>query len=1205
MQAGLLKKLFFIWLFLCAVVLPVSATHLVGGYIHYKYNGRVANKVRYMVTIYVYRDCTSPIDFDKEITLCAFYENRNIYEEKRVRLNRETKVNPVGNTNCPELAEACLMQGIYITSIDLPLSTQGFYLKWERCCRNDQNNLPNGTDGRPFMGQTYFAYIPRTDVPNSSPLFLDVPVPFICANDTTTIRNRAVDEDGDSLVYRFVTPWQGADVNTPFPDRCELMMNFPQNVVYRNNFNATFPFGTNGLAQIDRLNGLTTYMSRNTGRYAVAIEVQEFRKGILLSTTRLDMQILVINCRPNNKPRVVSPTNFTYTIPPGKQWCLAISGTDGDINDNLRLRGYGDMFSGANGFKGTLATLPDGFGKRLVTSTFCWKPDCEQARAEPYVFTVEVVDDGCPGKFINQNFIIYVRPFSSNVRINGPTAVCQQSKGNRYSVSGQQSGTTLRWDVRGGIITGSNTGTSVLVDWASADTGYLTVTEFSPEGCPGKPFTLPVFLSAAPPAFSIVGPDVVCLNGNERYTLSPLPAGVSATGFLADSGTVSGISNSGNPVSFFVKWKRVGAGSLYVKVENGLKCYRWDTLDVSVRFPVTGAITGPTSVCPNNKGFTYTVTGTTGSIYQWFISGGVQRSGGNGPQITVDWGNPGTGKVRVVETDLNGCVGDTITLDVSKTYALTGQTPQGPASVCAYDSLVVYEVLAKPNTSFLWNVSGGVLRDGQGSERIRVNWGAQGSGAVRMSESGFDPVNQLPCLSKEVAIPIVIHPVPVPASIRGVMEKCQGTGSGVLSVNGFPGSTFRWTVNGNTVLDGQGTPNLNFSYADSGRFLITVQEITAAGCPGPVNDTVVWVRPRPLTSAIQGPDIICWPKLGPFQYQVNGFPGSRYQWFVSGGTATASSTGNTISITWNGVQNARISVLETSTFGCSGDTISLDVFVDNPSIRLKRVTVTPPPLNDQAIEIHWEIINAPRYNNNFYIERRETGSGAPFVLVGIADGATSMFLDKNVKPDLRAYDYRVLAVNLCGDTLFTTIHTTVLLSGKKLGPYQVDVQFTDYRGWPVSDYALLRQLLENTGYLPYDVFQAPSRASYENGLEWFAQCYRVKALQVNSGGEQQESWSNDVCFDFDPTLFVPNAFSPNNDDVNDRFGVYAGSIKEFHMAIYNRWGEKLFETADMKATWDGNVQGKPVPDGVYVVLIHYKDYKGKEFNTKTSLSLMR
>lgn len=1199
----LMRRIFVFWMMLLAGAVPSMATHLVGGYIQYKYNGRSGNQVRYTVTMYVYRDCTSAVDFDTEITLCAFYENRNLYTDYKVRLFRQTKVNPVGNTSCPELAEACLMQGVYITNITLPVSTQGFFLKWERCCRNDQNNLPNGSDGRPFMGQTYSAYIPRTDVPNSSPIFQDVPVPFICANDTTTVRNRAVDEDGDSLVYRFVTPWQGADVNVPFPDNCEFTMNIPQNVVYRSGFNATFPFGTNGVAQIDRFNGLTTYMSRNTGRYAVALEVQEYRKGVLLSTTRLDLQILVINCRPNNKPRINSPASFTYTISPGKQWCLAISASDADVNDNLRLRGYGDMFTGANGFKGTLATLPDGFGKQSVSSTFCWKPDCEQARAEPYLFTVEVLDDGCPGKFINQNFVIYVKPFVSNVRINGPSAVCQESKGQRYSLSGQQSGTTFRWDIRGGIITGSNTGTSVIVDWGSADTGYLSVTEFSPEGCPGKTFTLPVFLSKAPPAFSITGPDVVCLNGNERYSLSPLPAGVTATTWNADSGVVSGISNSGNPVSFFVSWKRAGAGKLTVKVENNIKCYRWDTLDVDVRFPKTSPITGPLSVCPNNKGFIYSVVATSGSLYRWFITGGVQRSGGNSSEITVDWGNAGTGYVKVLETDLNGCVGDTVTLTVQKTYFLTGQTPTGTVQVCEYDSLVPYAVLPKPNTTFKWNTSGGIIRDGQGSERIRVNWGARGNGFVRMSEEGFDPVNMVPCLSKEIEVPVIINPVPGSAGINGAMEICQGTGSGILSVKGFPGSTYRWTVNGNTNLSGQGTPDLNFSYADSGRFLITVQEITAAGCQGPVNDTVLWVRPRPITSGIQGPDIICWPKLGPHQYQVSGFPGSRYQWFVEGGKPVAVSTNNNIAIIWDGTQYARIRVIETSIFGCTGDTINLDVFVDNPSIRLQRVTVTPPPMNDKAIQVFWELNNAPRYNNKFIIERRESGSGAPFLRVGTADVADRVFLDANVSPDLKAYDYRVLAVNLCGDTLVTSVHTTVLLSGKKLGPYQVDVQFTDYQGWPVSDYNLLRQLLEKTGYLPYAVFASPTRASYENGLEWFVQCYRVKADE--DAGELQESWSNEICFDFDPTLFVPNSFTPNGDEVNDRFGVYAGSIKVFHMAIYDRWGAKLFETNDMKATWDGTYQGKPVPDGVYVVLVNYSDYKNREFSTKTSLSLLR
>ena len=963
---------------------PVMATHLVGGYIQYKYNGRSGNQVRYTVTMYVYRDCTSAVDFDTEITLCAFYENRNLYTDYKVRLFRQTKVNPVGNTSCPELAEACLMQGVYITNITLPVSTQGFFLKWERCCRNDQNNLPNGSDGRPFMGQTYSAYIPRTDVPNSSPIFQDVPVPFICANDTTTVRNRAVDEDGDSLVYRFVTPWQGADVNVPFPDNCEFTMNIPQNVVYRSGFNATFPFGTNGVAQIDRFNGLTTYMSRNTGRYAVALEVQEYRKGVLLSTTRLDLQILVINCRPNNKPRINSPASFTYTISPGKQWCLAISASDADVNDNLRLRGYGDMFTGANGFKGTLATLPDGFGKQTVSSTFCWKPDCDQARAEPYLFTVEVVDDGCPGKFINQNFVIYVKPFVSNVRINGPSAVCQESKGIQYTLSGQQSGTAFRWDVRGGVIVGANNGTAVTVNWGSSDTGYLTLTEFSPEGCPGKSVVLPVFLSGAPPAFSISGPQVVCLNSKERYLISALPSDVRVVLWQADSGLISGVNTTGNPVSLDVVWQRSGPGKLVVMVENKVKCSRRDTFDVDIRFPKTGPITGPLSVCPNNKGFIYSVPATSGSVYQWFITGGVQRSGGNTAQITVDWGNPGTGIVKVLETDANGCVGDTIRLQVQKTYALQGQTPLGPVQVCEFDSLVPYAVLPKPNTTFNWDISGGKLRDGQGSERIRVNWGGRGTGSVSLMEEGFDPVNKVPCLSQEVKVPVLINPVPVHSPIKGVFEVCQGAGSGILSVSGFPGSTFQWTVNGSTIVNGQGTPAIILSYADSGRFVISVQEITAAGCPGPVNDTVVLVRPKPLTTPIQGPAILCWPNLGPERYQVSGFPGSTYQWFVQGGVIIQSGNGNSASIQWDGTQYASLKVLETSVYGCVGDTVSMDVFVDRPAIRLRRVSVTPPPLDDKAVLISWELINAPRYDNVIIIQRRDAGTGAAFKTVGTA-----------------------------------------------------------------------------------------------------------------------------------------------------------------------------------------------------------------------------
>ncbi len=79
------------------------------------------------------------------------------------------------------------------------------------------------------------------------------------------------------------------------------MSNFPV-VDFRNGYSAAKPFGNTGIASIDAFNGLTTYLSRIAGRFAIAIEVTEWRNGVAISSVRLDLQILVINCSPNNKP---------------------------------------------------------------------------------------------------------------------------------------------------------------------------------------------------------------------------------------------------------------------------------------------------------------------------------------------------------------------------------------------------------------------------------------------------------------------------------------------------------------------------------------------------------------------------------------------------------------------------------------------------------------------------------------------------------------------------------------------------------------------------------------------------------------------------------------------------------------------------------------------------------------------------------------
>lgn len=70
-------------------------------------------------------------------------------------------------------------------------------------------------------------------------------------------------------------------------------------------------------------------------------------------------------------------------------------------------------------------------------------------------------------------------------------------------------------------------------------------------------------------------------------------------------------------------------------------------------------------------------------------------------------------------------------------------------------------------------------------------------------------------------------------------------------------------------------------------------------------------------------------------------------------------------------------------------------------------------------------------------------------------------------------------------------------------------------------------------------------------------------------------------------LFVPNAFSPNNDGENDELCIFGYQcVKEFHFVIYDRWGEKVFESANPEMCWNGIYRGKPLDSAVFVYKIY-------------------
>ena len=82
-------------------------------------------------------------------------------------------------------------------------------------------------------------------------------------------------------------------------------------------------------------------------------------------------------------------------------------------------------------------------------------------------------------------------------------------------------------------------------------------------------------------------------------------------------------------------------------------------------------------------------------------------------------------------------------------------------------------------------------------------------------------------------------------------------------------------------------------------------------------------------------------------------------------------------------------------------------------------------------------------------------------------------------------------------------------------------------------------------------------------------------------------------------VFIPNVFSPNDDDKNDYFGIFTGvGVKKInYVRVYDRWGELLFAnqnlapTSDPSQGWDGTFRGKPVQQGVYLYIseIEFED----------------
>jgi gliding motility-associated-like protein len=88
-------------------------------------------------------------------------------------------------------------------------------------------------------------------------------------------------------------------------------------------------------------------------------------------------------------------------------------------------------------------------------------------------------------------------------------------------------------------------------------------------------------------------------------------------------------------------------------------------------------------------------------------------------------------------------------------------------------------------------------------------------------------------------------------------------------------------------------------------------------------------------------------------------------------------------------------------------------------------------------------------------------------------------------------------------------------------------------------------------------------------------------------------------------IFIPNAFSPNGDGSNDMFVVYGDDIKTIDMAIFNRWGEKVFESTNQFNGWDGTYKGVMQSVGTYIYVAKVTFLDDTQLSKTGSITLVR
>ncbi len=346
--------------------------------------------------------------------------------------------------------------------------------------------------------------------------------------------------------------------------------------------------------------------------------------------------------------------------------------------------------------------------------------------------------------------------------------------------------------------------------------------------------------------------------------------------------------------------------------------------------------------------------------------------------------------------------------------------------------------------------------------------------------------------------------------------------------------------------------------------------LTDANCPGTVAGTAdVTVNPLPQP-AISGILEICDGESS----TLTATPGFvSYNW--SNGSASAA-----INVTTAGIY----AVTVTDINGCSGSTAANFIVNQTPVISFTNdtsLTCDVPKINfinyssyPPGSQFTWDFGDNSGSNNpspsHIY---NQPGTYTVSLNITTPAGCTA---DASQSVDI---------------TFFPLAEAKFIADPNVTNVFNARVQFIDQ-----SDYAVSWLWDFNDG----------NRSVEQNPVHYFEKIgnYKVTLVVTNVAG-CPDLYSSEVVVN---PFYIPNAFTPNSDGINDYFfnAGYVLDVKSYRLAVFNRWGQKVFSTGDFNEFWNGyDANGNTAPEGVYVYSIDVVTKGGKEHNFNGTVSLVR